>query len=239
VETRACEWPESAVESAPNSACVALIVSDDGCGMDAETRTRLFEPFFTTKAPGHGNGLGLATVYSIVKQSGGIINVESELGRGTEVTILLPKAEAGTGASADFDSTVPQGHKTVLLIDDNLQVRNSVQHILTECGYRVLEAASGSEALEIFERHGEEIDLLLADLAMPGMSGRELARQLRVKRPELGVMLITGYNRPEVAASDETPVVLFRKPFTASALAQQVRQILDGGLPAFSNENRG
>jgi two-component system, cell cycle sensor histidine kinase and response regulator CckA len=240
VETRNCASAESATEPAPDAPCVALTVSDDGCGMDAETRARLFEPFFTTKAPGHGNGLGLATVCSIVRQNGGCINVESELGRGTEVTILLPKAEEEMEASTNLEGTVPQGYETVLLIDDNPQVRNSVQHILSECGYHVLEAATGSDALEIFESHGEEVDLLLADLAMPEMSGREVARKLRLRRPELKVMLITGYNRPELTATgDEGPFVLFRKPFTASALAQKVRQILDGGLPADPHENRG
>ena len=207
---------------------VCLRVTDSGCGMDAETRSRLFEPFFTTKKPGQGNGLGLATIYNVVKQNGGTIEIESEPGHGTQVCILLPRVKDEAQAPVVVCQAVPGGSETVLLVDDNSSVRNSVHRVLSDCGYKVLEAVHGPDALKLAERQkAERIDLLLTDLALPGMSGRELARQLRAIRPNLKVLYITGYNHKHNAEDWHESVVLFRKPFTGSELARKLREVLD------------
>jgi two-component system cell cycle sensor histidine kinase/response regulator CckA len=206
---------------------IELTVTDTGCGMDAETRSHLFEPFFTTKRPGQGNGLGLATVHNVVQQDGGTIAVESELGQGTRVIVRLPRVQAEFEAEAPISLSTPalKGHETVLLVEDDSAVRKSARRVLSQCGYSVLEAANGAEALKVC-RHAGNIDVLVADLVMPGMSGREVARQLRVARPNLRVLYMSGYNRTD-GNHDLEPIVLFRKPFTGSALAQKLREVLD------------
>jgi CheY-like chemotaxis protein len=221
--------------------CVRLAVTDTGCGMDAETRSHLFEPFFTTKRPGRGNGLGLATVHSIVTQYGGAIEVDSEPGKGTCVSILLPRAEEEIQEARNADEVAPaRGGETVLLVEDDSAVRRSVSRVLSECGYKVLEAASGAEALKICQSLQGEIDLLLADRVMPGLSGREVARQLRVLRPGLRVLYMSGFHQDSPAdGEEEGPVVLFRKPFTGSALARKVREILDESPGPRSKGRRG
>ncbi|HYL16338.1 MAG TPA: PAS domain S-box protein [Terriglobales bacterium] len=211
--------------------CVELVVTDTGVGMDAETRSHLFQPFFTTKSPGQGNGLGLATAYGIIKEAGGSIEVDSELGKGTRVTVVLPRVEepADKQTLASRRSTAKAGRETILLVEDDSAVRRSVARVLTECGYKVLEAANGAEALKLSDEHRGDIDLLLTDLVMPGMSGREVAQRLRPHRPNLCILFTSGYNQeqPRQPSDAQQEIVLFRKPFTGSALTRKVRELLD------------
>jgi CheY-like chemotaxis protein len=197
--------------------------------MDAETRSRLFEPFFTTKRPGQGNGLGLATVYSIVKQDGGTIDVQSDPGQGTRVIVRLPQVQEAAKELPPILQSVPMREEpeTILLVEDNLAVRKSMRRVLVECGYRVLEAAGGAAALKVCQHHKTPIDLLLVDLVMPGMSGREVARQLRCSQPGLRVLYVSGYDQQRTGETNGEPIVLFRKPFTGRALVQKVREVLE------------
>ncbi len=210
------------------SCCVALTVNDDGCGMDAETRSHLFEPFFTTKTPGQGNGLGLATVQAITKQAGGVIEVDSEPGRGTSVRVLLPCADETSGVRAlkKLETTVERGTETILLVEDDSQVRRSIQRVLRKYGYKVVVAANGAEAVDLGRTHRGTLDLLITDLVMPGMSGHEVARRMREMRPELRVLATSGFEHAP-GASGAREYTIFRKPFTGRSLARKVRQILD------------
>jgi two-component system cell cycle sensor histidine kinase/response regulator CckA len=210
---------------------VLLAVTDSGCGMSPETQSHLFEPFFTTKANGRGNGLGLATVYNIVKNNGGMIQVDSELGRGTQIRVRLPRVfDAPVTGKADSSYSPTCGGETILLVEDNVTVRQAASRLLGECGYQVLEAGSGPEALAVAEQYQDTIHLLLADVIMPGMSGREVARQLLTERGELKILHMSGYEPDGGAESDGAdPVVLFRKPFTGAALLDKLREILDVG----------
>lgn len=212
--------------------CVELEIADTGGGMDANTLSHLFEPFFTTKTPGKGNGLGLAVVHGIVKQAGGTIQVASLVGQGTRVVIRLPIAKEAV-ASPNIPARRPKpgtGHESILLVEDDAAVRRSVRRILTSFGYQILEATNGNEALRVSDRHAGRIDLLLSDLVMPGLSGREVAQKLRERRPDLRVVFISGYDQGQLPGGDSegAGVVLFRKPFTGAALAHKVREVLDG-----------
>jgi two-component system, cell cycle sensor histidine kinase and response regulator CckA len=240
VVTSSCELPspESAV---PKMAIpgVMLEVSDTGCGMSPEVRSHLFEPFFTTKTPGRGNGLGLATVYSIVKNNGGTIQVESEPGRGTCFRVMFPRI-ADLPMSKQFEArhAPSEADETVLLVEDNVTVRKAALRILSECGYHVLEAGSGAEAIGVAERHVGPVHLLVADLVMPGMSGRELGRLLQAERSDLRILYMSGYDPQECAMEDAgEPIVFFRKPFTGAALLDRVRQILDARDPISSSKS--
>jgi len=209
---------------------VSLSVEDTGCGMDAATRARLFEPFFTTKEPGHGTGLGLATVRRIVEESRGLIRVQSEPGRGTRIEVFLPAIQAAYEATAPTLSL--RAGETILLVDDHAPARKSMQKILYHAGYRVLHAPSGKRALEIFADHSQDIDLLVADWMMPGLNGRDLAATLRRQNPGLKVLLISGYHDDQTKSA--TPSVkLIRKPFSGTALIARIREVLDskGDLP--------
>jgi signal transduction histidine kinase/CheY-like chemotaxis protein len=210
---------------------VMIAVSDTGIGMDAETRTRLFEPFFTTKEPGRGTGLGLATVYGIVKQSGGHIWVYSEVGRGTTFKIYLP-ATAGQAAAAEpiadgLESL--NGCETVLLVEDEEEVRRLVHRILAERGYRVLEAAHPGAALDIATGYAGKIDLLLTDVVMPRMSGPVLARLLTDERSDTAVLFMSGYTDNAVVHHDMIGAdrAFIQKPFSPDDLARTVRRVLD------------
>jgi len=232
VETANCELqpPDAAV---PRSTMpgVRLAVSDTGCGMTAETRSHLFEPFFTTKTPGRGNGLGLANVYNIVKNSGGSIAVESEPGCGTRFSVVLPRIpEEPASGKGEFRYSPARGGETVLLVEDNVTVRAAAKRILSECGYHVLEAGNGAEAIGLARRHPGAIHLLVADVVMPGMSGRELGRQLHEERPDLKMLYMSGYEAQQ-CDEEEDPVVFFRKPFTGAALLDKVREILETNSP--------
>jgi signal transduction histidine kinase/ActR/RegA family two-component response regulator len=216
-------------------AYVRLAVGDTGVGMDAATRAHLFEPFFTTKAPGQGTGLGLATVYGIVKQHRGYVTADSEPGRGSRFTIYLPRSEAPIAAPAPLAPASPPagGSETVLLVEDEESVRELVQEILKARGYTVIEARHGAEALVVADQHPGVIHLLLTDVVMPQMGGRELVRRLRQSRPDVRVLYMSGY------LADATPpegieigIPILAKPFTADALAATMREALNDPAPA-------
>ncbi len=209
---------------------VVLAVSDTGCGMDAATQTRIFEPFFTTKERGKGTGLGLSTVYGIVKQSGGNIWVYSERGRGTVFKIYLPRVE-GPAEAIDpgmAQETVSTGSETILLVEDNPMLRTLAKEILCTHGYTVLEAAQGEEACRISEHHTGTIHLMLSDVVMPGMKGRELAERLKSARPTIKVLLMSGYSDTFVLHQREIDpgTAFLQKPFSPQSLAQKVREVL-------------
>jgi two-component system, cell cycle sensor histidine kinase and response regulator CckA len=209
---------------------VALTVSDTGTGMDRAVQARLFEPFFTTKGPGYGTGLGLATVYGIVKQSDGHIRVYSELGHGTVFKVYLPRTDAlPEAASVAPPGGLPAGTETVLLVEDENEVRHLAHEVLGVLGYTVLEAASPGEAILIAERHVGLIGLLLTDVVMPGMSGRALASRILAERPETKVLFMSGYTDDAIVRHGvlEPGTSFLEKPFTVEALAVKVRKELD------------
>jgi PAS domain S-box-containing protein len=211
---------------------VQVAVSDSGQGMDAVTKTNIFEPFFTTKERGKGTGLGLAMVYGFLKQSGGHVEVESEPGRGSTFRIYLPWAEnAQLSAKQAADiAAVPRGTETVLLVEDDEAVRKFAKSTLDTSGYTVLEARDGQDALRIAEEHEGPIHLLLTDLVMPRMGGRELTDMLTRARPETRTLLMSGYTDevPMHSPNPETHPPLLHKPFSPALLARKVRAILDG-----------
>lgn len=210
---------------------VALEVTDTGCGMDSETSARVFEPFFTTKEKGKGTGLGLSTVYGIVKQSGGYIWVNSEPQKGTTFKIYLPGVEeaAAPAKAADAPVQIDRGSETILLVEDETNVRELLCGMLRSKGYEVLEAARGEEALALGKNHSQPIHLIVTDMVMPQMNGRELARRLCALHPESNVLYMTGYAGNKIGAIDvlENDVAFIHKPFSAEALSQKVRSILD------------
>jgi PAS domain S-box-containing protein len=211
---------------------VMLAVHDTGHGMDAETRSRLFEPFFTTKEQGKGTGLGLATVYGIVKQSGGYVIVESEPGKGATFKVFLHRLEAGIDEAqplARVEPDRPNGSETVLLVEDEDVVRNLVREILERNGYAVLEARNGADALELGSGFGDPIHLLVTDVVMPKMSGRELAERLVAIHPETRVLYMSGYTDGAIGQQGvlDPQTELLQKPFSFEDLAQKVRKVLD------------
>jgi CheY-like chemotaxis protein len=209
---------------------ILLDVTDTGTGMDEETQTHIFEPFFTTKEKGKGTGLGLATVYGIVKQSGGFIWVYSELGKGTSFKIYLPHVDAKQTQSNTPKPTaeLPVGTETVLLSEDEQDVREIAREFLESGGYTVIEAKNGKEAMELAAQHGGKIDLLVTDMVMPGMTGQELAVRLQREYPGLAVVFMSGYSEhaaTEMANADPS-VRLMTKPFSRAAMLRTVREIL-------------
>jgi len=209
---------------------VMLAVSDTGVGMDEETRSRIFEPFFTTKGPGKGTGLGLATVYGIVKQSNGNIGVYSEPGRGTTFKIYLPRAEEVVEAVAADTPPIEQGgSETILLVEDNEMVRTLTCEILKEHGYTVLEARHGADALDITRRYHGPIHLLVTDVVMPEMGGRELASRLGPARPQMKVLYMSGYTADAIVHQGvlDKEVAFLPKPIRADMLVRKVREVLD------------
>ena len=208
---------------------VTLAVSDTGTGMDASTITRIFEPFFTTKEPGKGTGLGLSTVYGIVKQSGGHIEVHSEPGRGSTFKVFLPRTEAAarTPRSAT-EGEVPRGSETILLVEDEGDLRVLTREILEEGGYRVLEAGGPDAALQSAPSHPGPIHLVLTDVVMPRMSGREMAARLKTLRPEIQVLYMSGYTDDAIGHHGVlSPGTHFlQKPFTPETLLRKVREVL-------------
>jgi two-component system cell cycle sensor histidine kinase/response regulator CckA len=213
---------------------VLLAVSDTGSGMDEEIRSHIFEPFFTTKEVGRGTGLGLSTVFGIIKQSAGHISVYSEPGHGTTFKIYLPGVQELTSAVSVFESagSLTGGAETILLVEDEQNVRQLAGRILREQGYKVMEAANGEEALEIFQEHSQtKIHLVITDVIMPQMGGKTLAALIKRLRPKTEVLFVSGYTDDAIAHHGvlEPDTAFLQKPFTPEALARKVREVLDGG----------
>ncbi len=210
---------------------VLLAVSDDGCGMDKETRDNLFEPFFTTKERSKGTGLGLATVYGIVKQNEGFINLYSEPGYGSVFKIFLPRhaIEPPQQPKISPAASVPQGHETILVAEDEPAILEMSKLILEKFGYRVLVAATPEEAVNVAKAHDGRIDLLLTDVVMPGMNGQDLAKQLITLHPESVCLFMSGYSDDVIAHRGmlDEHVNFIQKPFTMQALTAKVREVLD------------
>ena len=209
---------------------VLLTVSDDGCGMDRETQQKIFDPFFTTKGVGQGTGLGLATVYGIVKQNAGFIDVVSEPGQGTTFRIYLPRYLGGEEPAAAVAPMVAsdRGRETVLLVEDEPAILDMGRQLLEMQGYRVLSAGTPGEAIRLAEEHGGEIHLLLTDVVMPEMNGRELAQKLLSLRPGLKRLFMSGYTADVIAPHGviDEGVPFIQKPFSFEALAAKVREVL-------------
>jgi len=211
-------------------AYVMLVVKDTGVGMDAETLARVFEPFFTTKERGKGTGLGLSTVYGIVRQSEGFIQASSAPGQGSVFTIYFPRVPPDSKAARrETAPRRPTGSETILLVEDEPALRGLVRTMLRRCGYTVLEAKHGEEALQICRSYGGRIDLLLSDVVMPGMNGSELAGRAAVLRPKLRVLLMSGYTDDVICRHGilEKGIPFLQKPFAPDALAQKIRDILE------------
>ena len=209
---------------------VMLVVNDTGIGMDAVTLKQIFEPFFTTKGPGKGTGLGLSTVYGIVKQSNGLIFVESEVGRGASFKIYLPQvAEEASPDRAKATVAATGGTGTVLLVEDNAGLRKLAKRMLESAGYTVLSAAGGDEALALLERHEHPVHLLLTDVVMPGMNGRALADRVGERWSGMKVLYTSGYTDDAIAQHGvlNEGAIFVSKPFTAAELIQKVREVLD------------
>jgi two-component system cell cycle sensor histidine kinase/response regulator CckA len=209
---------------------VVISLTDTGHGMDKETLSRIFEPFFTTKEKGKGTGLGLSTVYGIVKQSGGYVFANSDLGEGTTFHIYLPRVEDSpeTPRPVKLQENDNGGSETVLLVEDEDSVRELVRETLAGRGYRVLEADNGEAGLKLAEVHGDEIDILITDVIMPGMGGRELAKKLMAMRPEIGILYLSGYTEDAIVHHGvlDPGTAFLQKPFTLQKLAQKVREVL-------------
>ena len=211
---------------------VMLHVSDDGCGMDIETLSRIFEPFFTTKEIGRGTGLGLAMIYGIVRQNGGFIDVKSEVGKGASFMIFLPRHDGDDVASSREEAAtrpVPGGQETILLVEDEPAFLRLSRNILERQGYRVLAAATPSEALRLAQQHAGEIRLLVTDVVMPEMNGADLARELQSRHPDLKCLFMSGYTDSAVNHQGEVRAGthFIEKPFSTQELAAKVREVLD------------
>jgi CheY-like chemotaxis protein len=210
---------------------VQISVSDNGSGMSREVQEKAFDPFFTTKEPGHGTGLGLSQVYGFVKQSGGHVKIYSEIGEGTTIKIYLPRAHAS--ASGPRETELPLvgslGSETILVVEDEADVRSYLAETLRDLNYRVIEAADGAAALALFDASPFHIDVLLTDIVMPGMNGRQLADELHQRQSGLKVLFITGYSRDAIVHRGrlDPGVSLLQKPLTQVMLAAKIREILD------------
>jgi two-component system cell cycle sensor histidine kinase/response regulator CckA len=220
----------------PPGPYILLTVTDSGIGMDAATKARVFEPFFTTKEKGKGTGLGLSTVYGVVKQSGGYIEFDSEPGKGTNFKIHLPRADEFMESEKASPAKAAPARETgtVLLVEDEKSLRILTRNLLELSGYTVLEAKDGSEALETSRKHTGSIDLLLTDIVMPGISGRALAQQLSQQRPEMKVVLMSGYTGQSIGEKEylERGSFFLQKPFTRESLAHKIREAMAGGRAA-------
>jgi hypothetical protein len=216
-----------------------IAVSDNGGGMDEVTQARLFEPFFTTKASGRGTGLGLSTVFGIVKQSGGNLDVYSVPGRGTSVKIYLPRIDQAALVEAESPNKgVKRGSETVLLVEDDEMVRHLVRESLVRVGYKVLDTSDPLEARRIAEKYRGTIHLLITDVVMPKVSGRELAEELATRRRTMKVLYMSGYTDNAIVNTGilHKEVSFLQKPFTPAALTEKVRQVLDNGTSRGAGE---
>jgi CheY-like chemotaxis protein len=225
------EYAQEHLGASPG-AYTMLAVTDTGTGMDATVRAHLFEPFFTTKEVGKGTGLGLATVYGIVKQSGGHISVYTEVGHGSSFKVYLPRVHRPPPATAPAGPrpTVAHGSETLLVVEDDAAVLSLTCRALEAEGYTILCASDPTDALRIVERHGGEIQLLLTDVVMPGMSGRELAQQMAARRAGIRILYMSGY--PGDAAVQKGALTrgsaFLQKPFSPDVLLRKIRETLDG-----------
>jgi len=212
---------------------VELSVTDTGCGMDEETKSRIFEPFFTTKGPGKGTGLGLATVYGIVRQSGGAISVESEVDKGSTFRLYLPRENAPVDyiRAADLPAVKFDNSETVMVVEDEEIVRELVCEVLEDYGYTVLCASQGAEAMQMAHNHRGKIDLLVTDVIMPEMNGHELATKLTHERPNMKVLYVSGYSDNDIGdhGTLDPRYDLLQKPFTPQTLARKIREVIQDG----------
>jgi CheY-like chemotaxis protein len=231
VAVDASDVPVQSTESMPlMGPLVELSVRDDGIGMDERTLAHLFEPFFTTKELGRGTGLGLATVYGIIRQSGGHIRVSSRPHHGSTFSVYLPSVEGTLESRQDSSpwSDQPGAQGSVLVVEDEDTVRRLACRVLRAKGYRVLEAREGAEALSLLRQHEGPVDLLITDIIMPGLGGPALVERLRPGAPDLKVLYITGYSEEAIRLEGMLPAggALLEKPFTAHELAERVRETL-------------
>jgi two-component system cell cycle sensor histidine kinase/response regulator CckA len=234
IETSNCHLDKDFLKKHPyvkRGLYVLMMVSDTGFGMDEDTLSKIFEPFFTTKVDGEGTGLGLSMVYGITKQSGGHISVYSELNKGTTFKIYFPKVDqpAEKIVSSKDISIFPRGSETILVVEDDNTVREMIVDILTQCGYTVYVAKSGKETLSVWDKKSSEVDLLVTDVVMPGMSGNELARRLSQSKLNLKVLFMSGYSLSVVSQSEqnEREIFFIQKPFNAMDLTLKIREVLD------------
>jgi CheY-like chemotaxis protein len=236
IETANVELDEAFVQAhrgARPGPYVRLTVTDTGIGMDAETQTRIFEPFFTTKEPGRGTGLGLATVYGIVKQTDGYVAVTSAPGQGARFDVYLPRvaAAAEPGPRPTSLSTSPGGTESVLLVEDDAALGELAREILESAGYTVLGASSGLEAVALAEARSGPIHIVVTDVVMPQLSGPDTVRRLQAARSELKCLFMSGYTGDRLTGQDLRDAALLRKPFAPAALLAGVREVLDRRSP--------
>jgi CheY-like chemotaxis protein len=236
ISTSHVEVGETYVQTQPEArpgSFVCLRVTDTGCGMDQDTMARIFEPFFTTKEVGKGTGLGLATVYGISKQHDGWIDVASEPGKGATFSVFFPASSKPVEAKPALvapEAEVRGGKETILIVEDEPVLRDMAHVILSECGYSILEASSGREALRVWEQHSGAIDMVLTDVVMPeGISGMDLVRTLLDSKPKLKVIFASGYSMDnlDTAFLSKGRAAFLQKPYTHITLAQAVRSALD------------
>ncbi|HEY4648164.1 MAG TPA: ATP-binding protein, partial [Gemmatimonadales bacterium] len=236
IETGTAVWDRAYAErhegvELPLGRYMMLAVSDTGCGMDPDVQARIFEPFYTTKAVGQGTGLGLSTVYGIVKQSGGFVWVYSEVDQGSVFKVYLPEASPVivTEVPADPTTAPTAGSETILVIEDEDVVRNLASRGLGEHGYRVVQAMNGAEALRYVREHPGSIQLVISDVVMPEMGGRELGQHLALFEPELPILYMSGYTGEDVVQRGllDPGAPFQQKPFTPATLASKVRAMLD------------
>ena len=240
IHTRLRRFEEDTVRSLfsiPRGEYVEISVTDCGRGMSPEVQARIFDPFFTTKEPGQGTGLGLAMAYGIIKQSGGYIEVNSAVGQGTTFRIWLPTTRDASSTSKLQSSISPRGRGTILIVEDEAELRQAIAESLSALGYRVLEAQHGSEALEIVEKHSGQIDLLLSDAVMPHLRGVDLLHRIRASYPGIKLILMSG--NPEAtspssasgeAGEPDGNIVFLQKPFAHAELAKTIRKLLTHSL---------